>query len=73
MRQNRDTEWQMVNNTMSPALRIEFERMSITGGTLFIAKGFNGSHMQESDKLYVAVLKFIKVMYVDFMCKMDNK
>ncbi len=41
---------------MPPALSIEFEGMSITEGTLFIAKGFNGSYIQEWDKLYVAVL-----------------
>ncbi len=58
---------------MPPALSIEFERMSITEGTLFLAKGFNGFYIQEWDELYVAVLRFIKVMYVDFMCKMDNK
>ncbi len=73
MRQNIDTEWQWMNSTMPPALSIEFDRMSITEGILFIAKGFNGSYIQEWDELYVVVLKFIKVMYVDFMCKMDNK
>ncbi len=73
MRQSRDTEWQRVNSTMPPAISIEFERMSITEGTLYIAKGSNGSYIQEWDELYVAVLRFIKVMYIDFMCKMDNK
>ncbi len=47
MRQSRNTEWQMVNSTMPPALSIEFERMSVTEGTLFIAKRFNGSYIKE--------------------------
>ncbi len=45
MRQSSVTEWQQVNDTTQPVLGIECERMSITEGTLFIAKVFNGSYI----------------------------
>ncbi len=66
----RDTEWQHIANAMPPAMVIEIDEMDDAKRTTFLA---NGTYIQESNELYIQIVTFVKLMYIDIIKPMNDE
>ncbi len=67
LQERRNTEWQHIANAMPPAMNIEIDEMHDAKRTTFLANGLNGTYIQEWNELYIQILTFIKLMYLEII------
>ncbi len=54
-------------------MAIEIDEMDDAKRTTFLANGLNGTYIQERNELYIQILTFIKLMYIEIIKLMNDE
>ncbi len=58
---------------MPPAMVIEIDEMDDAKRTTFLANVLNETYMQEWNELYIQIMKFVKLMYIEIIKLMNDE
>ncbi len=56
---------------MPPAMVIEIDEMHDAKRTTFLANGLNGTYIQEWNELYIQIVTFVNLMYIEIIKLMN--
>ncbi len=73
MQEGHNTEWQHIAMAMPTAMAIEIDEMDDAKRTTFLANALNGTNIQEWNELYIQIVTFVKLMYIEIIKLMNDE
>ncbi len=58
---------------MPPAMFIDIDEMDDAKRTTFLANGLNGTYIQKWNELYIQIVIFVKLMYIEMIKLMNDE